>query len=70
MLSAKGAEYGLHRSVFNSAQKFSKIVCSRIDAAPATCPVPEPSMFLSSVDRTFGFLGISFGLHPFFLRCL
>ena len=70
MLSANGAEYGLHRSVFSSAQKFSRIVCSRIDAAPATCPVPEPSMFLSSVEWTFGFAGISFGLYPFFLRRL
>lgn len=70
MLSANGAEYGLHRSVFNSAQRFSRIVCSRIDAAPKTCPFPEPNMFLSSVDSTFGFAGISFGLHPFFLRCL
>ena len=70
MLAANGAEYGLHRSVFSSAQKFSKIVCSRIDAAPAIWPVPEPSMFLSSVDSAFGFAGISVGLYPFFLRCL
>lgn len=70
MFSANGAEYGFSLSVLSSAVRFSRIVCSRIDAAPAIWAVPLPSMFLSSVESAFGFLGIWFGLHPFFLRCL
>lgn len=68
IVSANCAGFGMSKSISNSLQRISRIVSSKIDAAPSICPLPEPSIFLSSVENSPGFAGISFRLHPFFSR--
>lgn len=67
-VSANCAGLGMSTSISNSLRRISRIVSSKMDAAPSICPLPEPNIFLSSVENSSGFVGISFKLKPLFSR--